>query len=107
MTDIDNIIRLAELQEPAQLPPPSLPMAVARIFLAERYILYARDRDRLFSGRVHHRPYPLQAARSLSCDESLLSAAGIVRPSTCPLAHFAAGVDVEVFPLLNLEDERS
>ena len=39
MTDIDNIIRLAELREPAQLPPPSVPMAVARMFLAERYTL--------------------------------------------------------------------
>ncbi len=68
-------------------------------FLAERYLLYARQGNRLFSGQVHHSPYPLQAASLLSCDESLLAAAGIERPGIAPLVHFAAGVDVEVFSL--------
>jgi uncharacterized protein YqjF (DUF2071 family) len=68
-------------------------------FLAERYLLYARQGDHFFSGQVHHSPYPLQAASVLSCDESLLAAAGIERPGMIPLAHFAAGVDVEVFSL--------
>jgi uncharacterized protein YqjF (DUF2071 family) len=68
-------------------------------FLAERYILYARQRDRLYLGQVHHRPYPLQRARVLSFHETLLAATGIERPAAEPLAHFAAGVNVEVFPL--------
>jgi uncharacterized protein YqjF (DUF2071 family) len=72
-------------------------------FLAERYLLYARRRDRLYQGQVHHVPYPLQPARILSLDENLLAAAGIVRPSSPPLAHYAAGVDVEVFSLRILE----
>ena len=38
MSDDDNIVRLAQLQEPVLLPPPSVPMAVARIFVAERCI---------------------------------------------------------------------
>jgi len=68
-------------------------------FLAERYLLYARRGNQLFSGQVHHPPYPLQAAELMSCDESLIAAAGIQRPGKTPLAHFAAGVDVEVFSL--------
>ena len=38
MSEDGNIVRLAELQEPALLPPPSVPMAVARVFVAERCI---------------------------------------------------------------------
>ena len=53
----------------------------------------------LYQGRVHHTPYPLQSAKLLSLDETLLAAAGIERPEIAPLAHFAAGVNVEVFPL--------
>jgi uncharacterized protein YqjF (DUF2071 family) len=68
-------------------------------FLAERYILYCQARRQLFQGRVHHTPYPLQSARVVSLDETLLRAAGITRPAGEPLAHFASGVDVDVFAL--------
>ena len=68
-------------------------------FLVERYILFTQWNDRLYRGRVHHRPYPLQSAEIFSLDETLLSAAAITRPGVTPMAHFASGVDVEVFPL--------
>ena len=68
-------------------------------FLTERYILYAIANNRLFRGQVHHSPYPLQSADVLSIDETLLAAAGIDRPETPPLAHFARGVDVRVYAL--------
>jgi uncharacterized protein YqjF (DUF2071 family) len=68
-------------------------------FLAERYLLYARRHDRLYQGRVHHLPYPLQGASVLSLDENLMAAAGLRRPAAPPLAHFAQGVDVKVYPL--------
>jgi uncharacterized protein len=71
-------------------------------FLAERYILYAKGRGCLYRGQVYHLPYPLQTAQALTVDETLLAAAGIVRPDTPPIAHFAAGVDVEVFALQRL-----
>jgi hypothetical protein len=67
-------------------------------FLAERYLLYTTSRGRILRGRVHHAPYPLQAAECPELDETLLQAAGIERPAQAPLAHYAAGVDVEVFP---------
>ena len=69
-------------------------------FLAERYILYARDgKNRLLIGQVHHLPYPLQTATVHSLDENLVLVAGIVRGNEQPLAHYAHGVDVEIFPL--------
>ena len=39
MTDDGNIVRLAELQEGRALPPPSQPMAVARIFIDEEHLV--------------------------------------------------------------------
>jgi len=68
-------------------------------FLVERYILYTVQKSQLYQGRVHHTPYPLQSATLLSLDETLMAAAGIDRPVTPPLTHFARGVDVEVFAL--------
>jgi uncharacterized protein YqjF (DUF2071 family) len=69
-------------------------------FLAERYLLYTQDRrGRLLRGQVHHAPYPLQPAEVIACDESLLAAAGIVRPAEPPIAHYASGVEVEIFAL--------
>ncbi len=72
-------------------------------FLAERYILYAQKNDRLCSGRVHHTPYPLQTAQVDRCDESLIATAGLSRPDTELLAHYAEGVSVHVFPLKPVE----
>ncbi len=69
-------------------------------FLAERYLLYSRSRrGDLCTGRVYHTPYPLQTAEVLSMDESVLASAGIERPDVPPLAHYARGVDVEIFGL--------
>lgn len=72
-------------------------------FLAERYLLYTAAGDgTLRRGQVSHTPYPLQRAEVDALDESLLAASGIVRPEDAPLAHYAAGVSVEIFPLLRV-----
>jgi uncharacterized protein len=68
-------------------------------FLAERYFLYSLRKNQLYQGQVHHTTYPLQPVDLLSFDESLLAAAGLDRPTTTPIAHFATGVNVEVFAL--------
>ena len=68
-------------------------------FLAERYVLYTERRGRLVRGRVHHSPYPLQAAGLADLDECLVAAAGVHRGNEAPLAHYAKGVSVELFPL--------
>jgi uncharacterized protein YqjF (DUF2071 family) len=68
-------------------------------FLAERYVLYTQSRGRLYRGRVHHRPYPLQPAQIDGLEETLLAAAGLARPEEAPLAHYVREVSAEVFPL--------
>jgi uncharacterized protein len=68
-------------------------------FLAERYVLYAARGRRLYQGRVHHAPYPLQKARADVLREDLVAAAGLSHPDVAPLAHYASSVDVEIFPL--------
>ncbi len=78
------------------------PAAVGTLehFLAERYILYAAaTKGAVRRGQMHHTPYPLQTAEIVACEESLLAATGIARPSEPPLGHYASGVDVEVFAL--------
>ncbi len=84
--------------EPFGQPGPAQPGTLEH-FLAERYILYTAHGGRLFEGRVHHAPYPLQPARLLDLDEDLLAAAGLARPSSVPLAHYAREVQVELFAL--------
>jgi uncharacterized protein YqjF (DUF2071 family) len=71
-----------------------------QFFLLERYILFAERNGRLFTGRVHHRPYPAYGAEVLEIDDGLVAAAGLPRPvGPPPLVHYSPGVDVEVFAL--------
>lgn len=74
-------------------------------FLVERYWLYTTWRGRLYRGRVHHAPYQVQAAEVTTLDETLLAAAGIVRPDVHPLAHFARRVHAEIFPLARVPSQ--
>jgi uncharacterized protein YqjF (DUF2071 family) len=84
---------------PAGMPEPARPGSLEH-FLVERYTFYTLRQSHLYHCRVHHTPYPLQSANLLSLDETLLSAAGLDRPPSPPLAHFVRGVDVRVSPLL-------
>jgi uncharacterized protein YqjF (DUF2071 family) len=83
---------------------PTGPVAPAKVgtlehFLVERYILYATARGRLFSGHVHHPAYPLQTAVVSDLKESMIAAAGVTRPDTPPLVHYAREVRVHIFGL--------
>ena len=68
-------------------------------FLAERYLLYSYRDHRLYRGQVHHAPYPLQIAEAVDLDETMLQAAGIARPKSTPLAHYASELNVNIYPL--------
>jgi len=82
--------------------PPSEP-GTLQFFLAERYLLYARDgHGQLFRGQVHHRPYPLHAATVQKLDQTLLRAAGLPDDGQRTPPLFSPGVDVEVFSLQRL-----
>ena len=83
---------------------PALPLAEPGslpFFLIERYLLYSTHRNRLFSGRVFHRPYALRQASLTSCDQSLVQVLGIECREWEHVC-FSDGVDVEVFPLASI-----
>jgi len=72
-------------------------------FLIERYILYTTDDEhRLCRARVHHQPYPIQRADVVELEETMIWAAGIKRPESAPLRHYASEVNVKVYPLEKL-----
>lgn len=68
-------------------------------FLIERYILYSMANGRLYQGRVHHAPYPVQSAAVHALDESMFAAAGIACPDTAPLIHYVTEVRVRIYPI--------
>ncbi len=92
-TGLEVRCRVGEHLAPA--PPDSL-----EFFFLERYLLFLERKDRLVCGQVHHTPYPAQLAEVTHLDDELLAAAGF---DGCgfppPHAHFASGVDVEIFGL--------
>jgi uncharacterized protein YqjF (DUF2071 family) len=69
-------------------------------FLAERYILFAYDGERLGTGQVYHEPYELMAAEVPAFDTHLLTLANLTPAQRQP-DHilYSPGVDVDVFPL--------
>ncbi len=69
-------------------------------FLCERYLLYSRKNNQLYSGRVYHTAYPLQEA-SVECVDVLVDAAGFPGATRTPPVHvaYARGISVEVFGL--------
>ena len=70
-------------------------------FLAERYLLYTERAGQLYRGQVYHTPYPLQEAKILELHDGLMSTTGFQNTmKQPPLAHYASGVDVDIFPLL-------
>lgn len=78
---------------------PSAPGTLEHFFL-ERYYLFAQRSGALWRGQVHHPPYPAQRVDVHELQEDLIAAAGLPAPAEPPaFAHYAAGVDVEVFAL--------
>lgn len=68
-------------------------------FLIERYCLYAARGDRLYRARIFHRPWPLHAARLLSCRSTMLGAQGLPSPEEEPLLHQQGDpLRVEIWP---------
>lgn len=75
-------------------------------FLVERYRLFAYDnkRDRLFSGRVDHVPYPLQSATVRGYTKRLFGLNQLEEPEDAPDSILcSSGVDVTVHPLGRVE----
>lgn len=57
------------------------------VFLAERYVLYARWLGALWTSRVHHVPWAMREVEVVRCDETLCAAAGLRRSGPPVRAH--------------------
>lgn len=78
---------------------PSQPGTLEHFFL-ERYLLFTQRNQEILRGQVYHTPYPAQRAQVLSIDETLIQATGLPPTQGLPvLAHYAQGVDVDIFDL--------
>ena len=78
---------------------PSIP-GTLQFFLVERYLLHVERRGVIWTGQVHHSPYPVQSARVLSLEDQVVAATGLPAPhGPPPLVHFAEGVDVDIYDL--------
>ncbi|MCH7905280.1 MAG: DUF2071 domain-containing protein [Armatimonadetes bacterium] len=93
-------VRMGEFGDVFEASPGTL-----EFWIFERYLLFAKKGDKLMTGRVWHKPYPIQTAECLECDESLTAALGITKSGPPDLVHYCKGVDVEVFAPQQIEFE--
>ncbi len=75
-------------------------------FLTERYCLYSKDAGQLYRSRIYHQPWPLQKARTLSLDSSMIESQGLPTPKGDPLLHYCEELRVEIWPLEKAEGSR-
>jgi hypothetical protein len=74
--------------------------ASLEFFLIERYRLFARRGNKLFTGRVHHSPYQLRKVTVIYADPELFAMDGF-EPPVEPTAHtiYSERVDVSIYPM--------
>jgi uncharacterized protein len=73
-------------------------------FLIERYLLFARRGNKLFTARVHHSPYQLRKVTVTNADPSLFAMDGFKTPAEPPVhTIYSERVDVSIYQM-DLED---
>lgn len=83
---------------PAGEAAPARPGTLAH-WLTERYRLYAVDgRGGLHRAAISHAPWPLQPAEAEIQRNTMTAGLGLTLPEVTPLLHFAARIDVRVWP---------
>jgi len=69
-------------------------------WLTERYLLFSADsRGELFSGRIDHNPWPLQAAAAEIRSNTMTNGLGIRLSGPPALLHYAEAVEVAARPI--------
>src|SRR5690606_29076533 len=68
-------------------------------FLTERYCLYTARGEDLYRARIHHPPWPLQAATLDAFTSSMAESHGLPTPTGNPLLHYAAVQPTDVWPI--------
>jgi uncharacterized protein YqjF (DUF2071 family) len=68
-------------------------------FLVERYRLFARRGNKLFTGQVHHSPYQLHKVAVAQADPGLFAMNGFETPAERPVHMvYSERVDVSIYP---------
>lgn len=76
-------------------------------WLIERYCLYTvGERNKIFRATIHHKPWLLQRAEAEITYRSLASADGLDLPAAPALLHYAEKLEVLVWPLRRISQER-
>jgi uncharacterized protein YqjF (DUF2071 family) len=85
-------------------PSPAAP-GTLEFFLIERYVLFAYSkRQKLYAGRVWHRPYELADVEVNTFDENVLGLDGFLKPSrNADHKIMSHGVQVDIFDLEELD----
>ena len=68
-------------------------------FLTERYYLYSQHAGKLYSGQIHHHPWPLQKATLSSYRSTMIESCGLTTPTDAPLLHYAEELTVDIWAL--------
>ena len=74
-------------------------------FLTERYCLYAAGGqgpgrgEKLYHGRINHKPWPLREAKLLAYESDLLAGHGLPTPTGAPLLHAGGPLHVDLWAL--------
>ena len=71
-------------------------------FLTERYCAFAVNNTELYSIRTYHHPWILDEAEVELRHSSMISSLGIPEPTTAPLAHFSASMEMETWAPVSL-----
>lgn len=72
-------------------------------WLTERYCLYSANRHgTVYRGEIHHDPWPLQPAKAKININTMIDSHRIQTEDTAPLLHFARGVDVIAWPVVQV-----
>lgn len=71
-------------------------------FLTERYCLYSAHKQKLYRCRIFHEPWPLRKASLSSFDSTMIESHGLPTPEGEPLLHYAEGLSVDIWPLVEV-----
>lgn len=81
-------------------PPTTARQGSLEFFLAERYLLFTRRREKILTGRVAHRPYILHPSSCREWNIQGFETSGCPLPDTPPPhVMYSPGVRAEIFPL--------
>ncbi len=66
-------------------------------FLTERYCLYSENRAKVYRARIHHSPWPLQEAKLVSLNSTMIESHGLPTPQADPILHYCEELSVDIW----------